>query len=94
MYSKCDYDLIINYVDEENNVISNRYYANMKYESEFNVPSPIIDGYTPNYDYIEGILDKNLEYTVTYSKNDYKLVIKYVDSNGNKFCDDYIDTVK
>lgn len=94
MYSKNDYELIINYLDEDNNILSNRYYAKLKYESEFNVPSPIIDGYTPNNDYISGKLDKNLEYDVIYTKNDYELVINYIDERGNKLIESYNSTLK
>ena len=94
MYSKSDFCIAINYVDIDGNALANQYYSKMKYESSFDVPSPIIDGYTPNFDHISGILDKDLEYTVTYSKNDYKLRIKYLDSDGNQIHDDYIDTLK
>ena len=93
-YSLNDYVVIINYVDEEGNPLSDRYYASMKYGSTFNEPSPIIYGYTPDYDNISGVLDKNLEYTVTYTKNDYTLTIKYLDSDGNQLIEDYVEVLK
>ncbi len=94
IYKKNDYRLIINYVDEEGNSMSDRYFSSMQYGLSFDVPSPIIYGYTPSESHISGVLDKDYEYTVIYSKNDYVLKINYVDSNGNKIIDSYTATLK
>ena len=93
-YTRNDYSLIIYYVDEFGNTMSEPYHTSMQYGNSFDNPSPVIYGYTPDYDHISGILDRNLEYTVTYSKNDYVLTIKYIDQDGNRVADDYIATLK
>jgi hypothetical protein len=93
-YSRNNYRLIIYYVDEFGNTMSEPYHTSMQYGNTFDTPSPVIYGYTPDYSHIEGVLDRDLEYTVTYSKNDYVLTIKYIDQDGNNVADDYVATLK
>lgn len=35
----------------------------------YNIPSPTIEGYTPDQSEISGLVESNIEYTVTYTKN-------------------------
>ena len=86
--------LTIYYNDEYGNQISTTYNCSMDYGNNYYEPSPVIYGYTPDIKFVEGILDKDYVYTVTYYKNEYSLEIDYIDSNGNKIAESYNETYK
>lgn len=105
----------VNYQDSEGNPIS--YYDSEtdeyktykfiygKIDTEYNIESPIIDGYTPDIDIVKGIFETDITTTVTYylNKKDCNLKINYIDEFNNiiktddyiyKYGDDYYITLK
>ena len=82
-YTKNSYKLKINYVYEDGSEAAESHEATLPYQSEYNVESPVIDGYTADKLDVSGTMPANdVEETVTYTKNSYKLTIKCVYENG------------
>ena len=65
-----EYNLTINYLYKEDNTpITDPYTNNFVAGSEFNIDSPKIDGYIPDYSNVSGtVSDQDLVYNVYYSK--------------------------
>ena len=67
------YLLTIHYVDTTGKTMAEDYSAAIAVGEAFNVASPVISGYTPNYSSISsdenGMPAQNLEFTVTYTAN-------------------------
>ena len=93
-YGPNRYRLTIYYNNEDGNPISTTYTCSMDYGNNYYEPSPVIYGYTPDIECVQGLLDKDYIYTVTYYKNEYDLVIDYVDESGNKITESYNSTYK
>ncbi len=65
-----EYELTIKYLDKEQNSLADEYHATLPENSEYNVKSPKIDGYTPDQTEVSGtITDSNVETIVTYTEN-------------------------
>jgi len=80
-YSVNKYNLIIKYVDENSNPMSqvDTYTQEYDYKSSYNVTSPTITGYTADKLEVTGTMQLNgVEVIVTYSRNPYTLSIEYV----------------
>ena len=89
IYYKNNYNLIINYVDKDNNIMHDPYLKECEYLEEYNVQTPFIYGYTPNVSSVSGNILDNVEATVIYSKNLYDLRINYKDENNNVMATQY-----
>lgn len=61
------YNLTIHYVDELNNTIAPTITYTYEQGEAYNITSPIIDGYIPDIEIVEGILNRNRTITVIYS---------------------------
>lgn len=72
-YERNLYNLVIHYVDKQNNSIESDYTQSMISGTMFNVPSPKIKGYTPKFSSVasgkNGMPKHDLELTVVYSKD-------------------------
>ena len=86
---KEEYKLKINYLDNESNIISEAYENIFEKGYQYNIQSPIIKGYTPNIEVVEGILDSDTTIDVIYNKNQYEININYYDELGNIIYDSY-----
>ena len=84
IYKKNDYNLEINYLDEDNNVLFEQYSNTYKYLDEYEITSPEKGGYTPNFRKVSGIISENTTINVIYSKNSYTLKINYLDEDDNQ----------
>ena len=86
-YSPKEYALNITYVmSDGNNAVKPADVVNrmVTYNTEYNVPSPTVTGYTPDIGVVEGTMDENGKTaTVTYSPIKYPLNITYVMNDGN-----------
>ncbi len=63
------YTLTINYKDTNGNTIATRYQATYESGSYYNVSSPSINGYTPDYASISGYIGGNITKTVIYTRD-------------------------
>ena len=93
-YYRNSYELIINYIDEKGKSLYPSYTENLKYNDEYNVEVPNINGYTPNCEFVSGNILDNTTIDVIYSKNTYYITINYVDENNNKLIDSDIYSFK
>ena len=58
--------------------------------AEYKIPSPAIEGYTPNILEVSGIMpDEDLSVEVTYSKEVYRLTIQYQFEDGSQALPEY-----
>ena len=84
-YTKNSYKLKIDYVYEDGRKAAESHEETLPYQSEYNVESPVIDGYTADKLDVSGTMPAgNVEVTVTYTKNSYKLKINYVYEDGSE----------
>ena len=68
--------------------------AELPYQSDYSVESPVIEGYTANNLVVSGTMPANdVEVTVTYTKNSYKLKINYVYEDGSEAAASHEDTL-
>ena len=86
------YSLIIRYFDEDGNQIlkDRTYNETLKEGTEYYVKTPEYKGYTPDSPVVAGVLDGDTEVDVIFSRNSYKLTIRYVDMNGNTVAKRYL----
>lgn len=89
IYSKNEYKLEINYIDTLNNVLCDKYEHVYKYGDNYNIDTPIVNGYTPNKANVSGTISDNLSIDVIYSRNSYLLEIEYLDEDNNNLVDKY-----
>lgn len=72
----------IHYVDENNNVVAPAYEQDVNDGEGYSVPSPHVDGYTPDKDAVAGTMSgSDVDETVTYHKDDDPSVTPH-DGNG------------
>ena len=84
-YKKNTAKLTINYVYEDGSKAAESHEAELPYQSDYSVESPVIEGYTANNLVVSGTMPANdVEVTVTYTKNSYNLKINYVYEDGSK----------
>ena len=84
-YTINSYTLKINYVYEDGTKAEETYIKEVNYNDEYSVISPTIAGYTADIETVEGVMPaNNVEVTVTYKINSYKLTINYVYSDGTE----------
>ena len=93
-YTKNSYKLKINYVYEDGSEAAESHEATLPYQSEYNVESPVIDGYTADKLDVSGTMPANdVEETVTYKKNSYKLTVNYKYEDGSKAAESHEETL-
>ena len=84
-YTKNSYNLKINYEYEDGSKAAESHEDTLSYQSDYSVTSPDITGYTADNLVVSGTMPANdVEVTVTYTKNSYKLKINYVYEDGSK----------
>lgn len=87
-----NYELRINYVDEDGRTVSSQYRDTLLTGARFTVASPAVEGYTALTPVVEGtITDHDLEYTVVYRKDaeQYRVRIHYRYADGTVAAPDY-----
>ena len=85
-YTPNQYALNVTYVVSDGKVTAPAAHTEqVAYNAIYSVASPAVTGYSPDFDYVEGIMDVvgGKSHTVTYTPNDYRLTINYVMSDGN-----------
>ena len=87
------YNLIINYLDEDGNKISDSYNKILSKDSNYEIESPIIDGYIADQEVVSGTLDSDKEINVIYTRNKFNLTINYKDIDGNTVSNSYKETL-
>ena len=93
-YKKNTAKLTINYVHEDGRTAADSYQETLPYNSSYNVPSPVIPGYTANKSVVSGKMPAgDVEETVTYKKTNYKLTINYKYEDGREAAESYEDTL-
>ena len=93
-YTKNSYNLKINYVYEDGSKAAESHEAELPYQSDYSVESPVIEGYTANNLVVSGTMPANdVEVTVTYTKNSYNLKINYVYEDGSEAAESHEDTL-
>ena len=89
-YKKNTAKLTINYVYKDGSKAAESHEAELPYQSDYSVESPVIEGYTANNLVVSGTMPANdVEVTVTYTKNSYNLKINYVYEDGSKAAESY-----
>jgi LPXTG-motif cell wall-anchored protein len=89
-YTANEYDLIIHYVYEGGGEAAPDYTGTFDYKTPYSVPSPGIPGYTADQQVVSGSMPaKDVEVTVTYTANDYKLTILYQYKDGSEAMSKY-----
>ena len=84
-YKKNTAKLTINYVYKDGSKAAESHEAELPYQSDYSVESPVIEGYTANNLVVSGTMPANdVEVTVTYTKNSYNLKINYVYEDGSE----------
>ena len=77
-YTKNSYKLKINYVYEDGSEAAESHEAELPYQSDYSVESPVIEGYTANNLVVSGTMPAgNVEVTVTYTKNSYSYTVEH-----------------
>ncbi len=87
-----EYTVRVDYIFEDGNIAAGSYLGTYKENSPFDIPSPVIEGYTPSQETVKGtVVDKNLVYTVVYKKDvkQYHVRINYVYEDGSVAADPY-----
>ena len=88
------YTLTINYVDGDGNAVADRYVSgNHSYGWTYRVPSPAVEGYTPDQAEVAGTLTRDTTLTVTYTVNTHTVTVTPVDEDGNRIGEDVVVTV-
>ena len=77
-YTKNSYNLKINYVYKDGSKAAESHEAELPYQSDYSVESPVIEGYTANNLVVSGTMPAgNVEVTVTYTKNSYSYTVEH-----------------
>ena len=95
-FTEASLPLVINYVDEAGNVVAPKYESTVKFNSGFEVKSPVVEGYAllnPEQSVIKGTMDVDgLEFTVVYATDEKGTDPENPDT-GDKVPDKYQTTV-
>ena len=82
LYTVLSYTLTIYYVDAAGSPVAEAYTASVDYGAAYSVPSPAVEGCTPDIAVVEGVMGaEDVTVTVTYTKSAQTL-IGDVDVNG------------
>ena len=93
-FEKNNYKLKINYKYEDGREAAKSHEETLQYQSGYSVTSPVIDGYTANNLVVSGTMPAgNVEVTVTYTKNSYKLKINYKYEDGREAAESHEETL-
>ena len=77
-YKKNTAKLTINYVYKDGSKAAESHEAELPYQSDYSVESPVIEGYTANNLVVSGTMPAgNVEVTVTYTKNSYSYTVEH-----------------
>lgn len=82
-YYPNEYNLTINYLDEDGYQMDDSYSATLKYNENYEIESPTILGFEPDIEIVSGTMEDDLIINVIYHKLYLHLTIYYVDENGN-----------
>ena len=82
-YDKNYYNLTINYLDDDGNVLYDPYINSFEYEYRYDILSPEIYGYNTECERVDGVLTCDKVINVIYCKNNYSLIINYYDEENN-----------
>ena len=88
VYECLKYHLVINYLDNNGEVIAEAYDEYLRAYSEFEIKSPDINNMGPSDEYIVGTLDYDMEFDVTYLPASTQLTINYW-NGSQKIADSY-----
>ena len=61
--------------------------------TEYDVATPPMEGYTADTERVKGVLDKDMEYDVVYTAEDYTLTILYVYQDGTEAAETYTEVL-
>ena len=93
VYTIKTFSLNVHYKYSDGSEASPTHCENVAYGSSFNVTSPTILGYVPDYNSISGVMGMHdLDYTVVYN-NTFKITIVYVYADGSVAAEPYTATV-
>ena len=89
-YKKNTAKLTINYVYKDGSKAAESHEAELPYQSDYSVESPVIEGYTANNLVVSGTMPANdVEVTVTYTKRtDLSYTVNYLEKVTNKVLHD------
>jgi len=93
VYTIKTFALNVQYKYSDGSEASPTHSENVAYGSSFNVTSPTILGFVPDYNSISGVMGMHdLDYTVVYN-NTFKITIVYVYADGSAAAEPYVATV-
>ncbi len=86
--------LIIRYwIGSKNGELINTINRVEKAGTAYDVATPPIEGYTADTERVKGVLDKDMEYDVVYTAEDYTLTILYVYQDGTEAAETYTEVL-
>jgi uncharacterized repeat protein (TIGR01451 family) len=88
------YVLIIHYVDEEGNEVFPDFTRTYDLGDEYNVFSPVLEGYTRTPERVIGVITGDVEEWVIYTANEYTLIILYRYEDGREAAPTSADVVR
>lgn len=93
-YPPSDYTLKVNYYYPDNSVASDSVFQTLEVGTEYSIPSPEIEGYTPNISLVTGIMPSNdLTIDVFYQKNFHALIVNYLFNEATPASDPVTQTL-
>ena len=91
VYELNEYTLTVHYMDTEGNQLANTIVAvGLPYGSKYATEQKSFTGYTlveTTGDAVSGIMDSDKEVTYVYDLNEYTLIVRYVDTDGNELAE-------
>ena len=83
-YGRTTYSLSVSYRFADGTPALEPYLGEGKYLDEYEIPAPVILGYTPSMERVSGILTESRAYEVTYTQDVYTLTIRYLYEDGTE----------
>lgn len=83
-YGRTTYSLSVSYRFADGTPALEPYLGEGKYLDEYEIPAPVILGYTPSMERVSGILTESRAYEVTYTQDVYTLSIRYLYEDGTE----------
>ena len=86
-----EFTLTVNYYYSEvgGELAAPKHVTRVEYNTEYNIPSPCIEGYTPAPD-VKGVMGAGSRIVnVVYTIDQHKITIEYIGPNGNALATDY-----